>query len=265
MLAVAALEHRRIGVLWQRESRHLPPDARERLRAVLVEIMARVAAFVGRRRPDLGAADLNLLAWPSAPTWRPARPSSASTCPVPSTSTCSPASSTGVVATDLDLDRTAITAPPPLVHLDRRDELLAAAARLFAQRGYHSVGVDDVGATVDMAGPSIYHHFATKLDLIVAVIDQGADQLLDSTARALADARDDAEALDALLGAYVAFSLTHSDLMDVLITEVPHLPEPHRTRFRGTQRHYLDRWLDVLVGSIPTWHAHSCASASRPH
>jgi hypothetical protein len=34
--------------------------------------------------------------------------------------------------------------------------------------------------------------------------------------------------------------------MVVLITEVPHLPEPHRTTFRERQRHYLDQWRDVL-------------------
>jgi hypothetical protein len=49
----------------------------------------------------------------------------------------------------------------------------------------------------------------------------------------------------------VSFSLTHSDLMDVLITEVPHLPEPPRTSFRQTQRRYLDQWLDVLARLHP--------------
>jgi hypothetical protein len=39
--------------------------------------------------------------------------------------------------------------------------------------------------------------------------------------------------------------------MDVLITEVPHLPEPHRTAFRQTQRRYLDQWLDVLARLHP--------------
>jgi AcrR family transcriptional regulator len=62
-LAETALDHRRIGVLWQRESRHLSPAARQRLRATLVDIAAQVAAFVARRRPDLGEADRDLLAW----------------------------------------------------------------------------------------------------------------------------------------------------------------------------------------------------------
>jgi AcrR family transcriptional regulator len=251
-LAATALDHRRIGVLWQRESRHLPPAARQQLRAILIDIKAQVAAFVARRRPDLRAADWDLLAWAcldaaisiSFQRIDLARPEYTDLLA---------GIVDRVVGTDLDpgADPVAVAAQPPRSGLDRRDELLAAAARLFARRGYHSVGVDDVATAVGITGPSIYHHFATKLDLIVAVISQGATQLLGGTARALADTHDDTQALDALLGAYTSFSLINSDLMDVLVTEVPHLPEPHRTTFRQTQRHYLDQWRDLLARLHP--------------
>jgi AcrR family transcriptional regulator len=249
-LAETALDHRRIGVLWQRESRHLPPAARQRLRSMLIDIAAQFAAFVAQRRPDLRAGDWDLLAWACLGV---AISISFQRIDLPRPEYIDLAAGIldRVVDTHLDTDPAPIASQPPLRDPDRRDELLAAAARLFAQRGYHSVGVDEVGAAVGIAGPSIYHHFATKLDLIVAVITQGANQLLDSTARALADTHDDRQALDALLGVYVSFSLTHGDLMDVLITEVPHLPEPHRTTFRQRQRHYLDRWRDVLARLHP--------------
>jgi AcrR family transcriptional regulator len=244
-LAETALDHRRIGVLWQRESRHLPPAARQRLRGTLVDIAAQFAALVAQRRPDLREADWDLLAWAclgAAVSISFQRIE----LPRPEYTDLLAGIIDRVVDTDLDTGPAPMAAPPPPGGLDRRDELLTAAARLFAQRGYHSVGVDDVGAAVGIAGPSIYHHFATKLDLIVAVITQGAEQLVDGTARALAGTHDDSQALDALLDAYVSFSFTHGDLMDVLITEVPHLPEPHRTTFRERQRHYLDQWRDVL-------------------
>jgi AcrR family transcriptional regulator len=263
-LAETALDHRRIGVLWQRESRHLPPAARQRLRGTLVDIAAQFAAFVAQRRPDLREADWDLLAWAclgAAVSVSFQRIE----LPHPEYTELLAGIVDRVVDTDLDTDPAPIAAQPPSGALDRRDELLAAAARLFAQRGYHSVGVDDVGAAVGIAGPSIYHHFATKLDLIVAVITRGAEQLLDGTTRALADTHDDGRALDALLGAYVSFSFTHRDLMDVLITEVPHLPEPHRTTFRGIQRRYLDQWREVLTRlhpDLPPAHTRVCLQAA---
>jgi AcrR family transcriptional regulator len=263
-LAETALDHRRIGVLWQRESRHLPPAARQRLRRVLVDIAAQAAAFVARRRPDLDDADRDLLAWAclgAAVSVSFQRID----LPRPEYSELLAGVIDRVVDADLDTGPAPVAAAPSPGALDRRDELLAAAARLFAQRGYHSVGVDDVGAAVGIAGPSIYHHFATKLDLIVAVITQGADRLLDSTARALAATHDDRAALGALLDAYVWFSFTHFDLMDVLITEVAHLPEPHRTSFLQTQRRYLDQWRGVLARlhpDLPPAHARVCLQAA---
>jgi AcrR family transcriptional regulator len=250
VLADSALEHRRMGVLWQRESRHLPPHIREQLRTSLVDIVVHIAAFVAQRRPDLHAADRDLLAWACFDVVASVGFQRIE-LPRPDYVDLIAGIIDRVIDTDLDLDFAAAAAPPESSDLGRRDELLAAAARLFAQRGYHSIGVDDVAAAVGMAGPSLYHHFATKLDVIVEVITQGATQLLEGTARALADTRSDTQRLEAQLAAYVTFSFTHTDLMDMLITEVPHLPEPYRTSFRETQRQYLDRWLDVLVRLHP--------------
>jgi AcrR family transcriptional regulator len=249
-LASTALEHRRIGVLWQRESRHLPRKLRERLRGILVDIAAQVADFVGRRRPDLRAEDRDLLAWACLGV---AVSIAFQRIDLPRSEYVDLLADVVDRVVEADLDRTPavpVERPTP-AELDRRDELLAAAARLFAERGYHSVGVDDVGAAVGMAGPSIYHHFATKLDVIVAVITHGATQLLDTTSRARTTTHDDAQVLDARLRAYVTFSLEHADLMDVLITEVTHLPEPHRSTFREIQRDYLNQWLDVLTRLYP--------------
>src|SRR5262249_5718752 len=50
----------------------------------------------------------------------------------------------------------------------RREAVLAGATRLFRQRGYHAVSMDDIGAAVGIAGPSVYRHFASKADLLCA-------------------------------------------------------------------------------------------------
>ena len=249
-LAVTALNHRRLGVLWQRESRHLPPAARERLRTRLTGIAAQVAAFIAQCRPDLHATESDLLAW-SCLEAATSISFQRIILPRPEYTDLLTGIIDRIIGTDLHSPSAVATAPPPDTDLDRRDELLTAAARLFAERGYHSVGIDDVGTAVGIAGPSIYHHFTTKLDLIVAIMNRGADQLVHATAHTLADARDDTEALDALLRAYTSFSLTHSHVMDVLITEIPHLPEPHRTELRQIQRRYLGQWLHILARLHP--------------
>jgi len=55
----------------------------------------------------------------------------------------------------------------------RREQILRAAAQLFAERGSRNVGVDDVGAAVGVTGPLVYRYFAGKDDVILAVMERG--------------------------------------------------------------------------------------------
>ena len=45
---------------------------------------------------------------------------------------------------------------------DRRERILEAAAGLVAERGYHEVGMTDIGAAAGITGSAIYRHFDGK-------------------------------------------------------------------------------------------------------
>ena len=60
----------------------------------------------------------------------------------------------------------------------RRDEILRAAAQLFAERGSRAVGVDDVGAAVGVTGPAIYRHFASKDAMLAEMLVRISETLL---------------------------------------------------------------------------------------
>ncbi len=61
---------------------------------------------------------------------------------------------------------TAETASP------KRDHLLSTARRLFYRDGYRVVGIDTLLAEAKVAKMTLYNHFASKEELIVAVIEQ---------------------------------------------------------------------------------------------
>jgi AcrR family transcriptional regulator len=54
----------------------------------------------------------------------------------------------------------------------KRDHLIATAFRLFYRDGYHAVGIDTILAEAKLAKMTLYHHFASKEELIVAVLEQ---------------------------------------------------------------------------------------------
>ncbi len=54
--------------------------------------------------------------------------------------------------------------------VSRRDDLLAISARLFAERGYDRTTMREIAAEAGIQAASLYHHFATKDEILHAVI-----------------------------------------------------------------------------------------------
>ncbi|HKT01050.1 MAG TPA: helix-turn-helix domain-containing protein, partial [Rugosimonospora sp.] len=69
---------------------------------------------------------------------------------------------------------------------DRRDRLAAAAAELIRTRGYHAVGVNEIGAAAGVSGPAVYRHFPDKQALLAHVLLGGVAEMHASTMAALA-------------------------------------------------------------------------------
>jgi len=65
---------------------------------------------------------------------------------------------------------TAVTANPPST--PKRDLLLDTAFRLFYRDGYHAVGIDTILAEAGLAKMTLYHHFSSKEELIVAALER---------------------------------------------------------------------------------------------
>ncbi len=60
----------------------------------------------------------------------------------------------------------------------KRDHLIDTALRLFAAEGFHAVGIDRVIAEAGVAKMTLYNHFRTKDELIVAALERRAERFL---------------------------------------------------------------------------------------
>src|ERR687892_922150 len=56
-----------------------------------------------------------------------------------------------------------------------REELLAAALRVFARRGYRQAGVDEIAAEAGYSKGALYWHFSGKEELLMALLDERID------------------------------------------------------------------------------------------
>jgi AcrR family transcriptional regulator len=128
----------------------------------------------------------------------------------------------------------------------RRRELIAAAARLFAARGYYAVTVDDLGEALGISGPALYRHFSSKQALLVAVFDQVIEIQREQLAEALSGASDPAGALEAMVRLHVSFAVEQRETMAVWRQEYHNLPEADSWRLRRAQRLYVEEWVHVV-------------------
>lgn len=247
-IARVGLERRGFGLIWEREAGHLPEAEqraiRHRLRAL--------AETLGAGAPDNASADIrrwaamSVLDSPShhrtSPEPEPFRQlitGSARACltaPLPAPPAAGP-------ATRHD--------PPLLIPASRREALLAAAMRLFAERGYPSVGLIDIGAATGIAGPSVYNHFPTKIDLLETALRRGEERLWLGLHHVLTRVDDEASALRLLVEDYTAFASTDPQLVGILLSEIIHLPAERRIASRARQLDYVAEWVALLRAARP--------------
>jgi AcrR family transcriptional regulator len=102
----------------------------------------------------------------------------------------------------------------------RRAQILAVARDLFAREGYHHVAMDDIAASAQISKPVLYRHFASKLDLYLAVVDQRTEALVAAINEALAaveeGATDGRSMVRAIVGSYVQFVEEAGDSFSLL-------------------------------------------------
>ncbi|MEA2058923.1 MAG: TetR/AcrR family transcriptional regulator [Actinomycetota bacterium] len=110
--------------------------------------------------------------------------------------------------------------------LPARERILETASRLFYRDGFRAVGIDTIVAEAGVAKMSLYRHFPSKDDLIVAYLEESNRQFWDWLDNAVADIEDPADKLTAMLEAIQRLSTS---------------PQCLGCTFQGTAAEFPDR------------------------
>jgi AcrR family transcriptional regulator len=114
---------------------------------------------------------------------------------------------------------------PGLRPFSRREALLEQAIDLFAEHTYTSVSIEDVAASLGIAGPSVYNHFQSKSEILATALGRGSTYLSIQVVDALAAADSPGSALRAIIASYTRFAIAHS-VVHLLRQIDPELPGP---------------------------------------
>ena len=89
-----------------------------------------------------------------------------------------------------------------------RERLLENGAALFATKGFHGVGVEELGDSVGLTGPSIYRHFRTKGALLAEMLITVSKSLLEGARIVIEQQLDPEQTLCALIDRHIEFALS---------------------------------------------------------
>lgn len=246
-MAGTAIARRDLWILLQREMRQLSPAQRQPLEEQFEGIVRPFRAVVRRERPDLPVADRGLvttaiLATLASPSVYRAR--------MPKRDQQRILAAAAQAACHAHWDPAGRPPPgrvgpagssPPAQAADRGAEVLDTAIRLFAARGYPAVSLDDIGADLGMAGPSLYHYYATKADILVAAFARATEWL--AAQRRLAG---QAPSLDDLVAAYIDLGVRERMVFAVYVWEAVNLPPEAGRRIRSGLESDVQAWCAAL-------------------
>lgn len=250
VLAGAAVARHELWVLLQRELRHVGAERRVPLERRFAQLARRFTAVIARDRPHLTAAEAGLLTTATLAVLASPSVYRRETTGARQQAVLSAAAIAAARARWKRRPDEGPTSPTPSPAVSpaatRSDQLLDAAVRLFATGSYQSVSLDDIGAELGMAGPSTYHWYATKADLLVAAFSRATDRLTAQHGPA-ARTRD----LDELVASYVDLGIHERLLFSVYVLEAKNLPPEAGRRVRHALDADVAAWVAALTLARP--------------
>jgi AcrR family transcriptional regulator len=131
-----------------------------------------------------------------------------------------------------------------------RADVVAAAGRLFAKRGYHGTSMRDLGRELGLLGSSLYAHVDSKQDLLVEVVEDGAGLFQESARGALSVPGSALDRLRALVTGHVDVVLSHQDVVRTYLNEARMLDDDHRARVIAARDSYEQAFREVIADGI---------------
>lgn len=144
--------------------------------------------------------------------------------------------------------------------MNRDEKILAAAEKLFFERSFDGVGVDEIGKVAGTTGSAIYRHFPSKDAILAALFDKTLDTIL---LRLGEPDEDPAADLEKLVRAFVGLAKSHERLVSIWLREQRSLAERYRREHDRRLRRVTERWIDCLQRCYPECSTDEIVTATR--
>ncbi len=134
---------------------------------------------------------------------------------------------------------------------DRRAGIVAEAARLFDEQGYHNSSMEAIAERVGLAKPSLYHYFRAKHQILLAIHNEMLELILDRhQERMAAGIASSSAELKGMMGDVISLMETHPGHLRIFFEHQRELPEDIRVAVREERNHYRDEMAELIRRGI---------------
>jgi AcrR family transcriptional regulator len=132
----------------------------------------------------------------------------------------------------------------------RQQEVVLAAARIFAERGYDQTTVQELAEAMGLAAGALYHYFPSKEELLIRICDELVEPLLERARVLVAEAGGPEDQLRALVRLWVAHVVEHRDHMLAFQQERHMIERGDQWRGVRTSRKQFERLVDGVLAAV---------------
>jgi AcrR family transcriptional regulator len=133
-----------------------------------------------------------------------------------------------------------------------REDILDAAAQVFRQKGFHGASMSAIAGAVNLQKASLYHHVASKQEILLALLDRALGMLTDHIAGIAAQDIPADQKLRQMIRAYLSALSENGDLTAVLLFEHRSLDKKSHARHVPQRDKFEGLWRDVLNEGVRT-------------
>jgi AcrR family transcriptional regulator len=131
-----------------------------------------------------------------------------------------------------------------------KKDIIRAAIKIFAKKGYDATSVDEIAAKAKVAKGTIYYHFATKQEIFLTIIDQGIETFTTMLKQGIDAESDPGAQLTAFISIQVDFFQEYKDFCKVLLTEMWRLETHWQKEFKDLRGKYNPIAVSILKKGI---------------
>ena len=128
-----------------------------------------------------------------------------------------------------------------------RAGILEAAARIFSEKGFHATSMQDVADAVHLQKASLYHHFSSKQEILVEILDQALDLINTRLEAVMSQDLSADKKLRQAMVTYLETVAENQSLAAVLLLELRSL-DPELKQRQAARREKFERvWRELII------------------